>query len=995
MCGSVYATTFGTWPTTEDARTAAAVEGDRLKAAHNSLRATCLANGFGDACGSINPRYSLVDEVANKRIRQLFCIDESANGPVTCSTDHFLYCARSGYAVIGGSCVPGVYLDDTKKPQKQPLCIANPIYPLTGAKKEFLGTGLSIGGLQLSLTYDTTAKLPANQADILTLVERNSFGALWKSNYHHQLEVSATLKSALLSRGDGFVLNFSGNGSGIFTATADHAHKLVSITGGYLFTDSISGTLETFDAAGKLLGIASANGSSLSFTYDGENLVEARSGEGRSIRFAYDANGLVIRVTGPDGGAIAAAYDAGKNLVSLTWPDGKAQGFLYENAGLPWALTGKRDENNSRYATFAYDSQGRATSSEHAGAVEKFTVAYAAPSARVVTDNFDAGANILYRSIGWSAPTGTSYIQPNGQAIAADAQIVGGMPALTAQSQPAGSGCAAAVSAVSYDSSGNVLSRDDFQANRTCYAYDGSNRETVRVEGLANTASCASVIPANSTLPAGARKITTSWHPDWGMATQVLQPLRMTTNVHHGQPDPFNGNAIASCTPAAARADGKALPLICKQVEQALLGDDSVDPAVAASINRFTYDNAGRVLSAVDPSGRTTAYAYFTDTAFSGNYDAYIENVSLLLHGNVNNGVASMVDASVNHRVVAANGNAQLTTSQSRFGNASILFDGSGDYASLAHDSALEPNSNYTLEGWIRPSTVSGVRAIACKRPAVGFNGFQFLLNGNKLELYVSGSGSVLQISGPTAVVPNTYQHVAFVRAGNVFYLFLDGHLEGSVSLNGSYVESSDALLFGRCQPNFSWDFNGTLDEIRVTKGVARYTANFTPPSQEFASPGLPDSSMGHTTGDLQSITNAAGHVTQFTLYDRAGRIRQSVDPKGVVTDTAYTPRGWAGSVTVTPPGGTARTTTYSYDNVGQLTGVVMPDATTMSYSYDAAHRLTGVTDAKGNSITYTLDATGNKTGEQVKDPSGNLQRNITRVYDALNRVQQITGASN
>ena len=77
------------------------------------------------------------------------------------------------------------------------------------------------------------------------------------------------------------------------------------------------------------------------------------------------------------------------------------------------------------------------------------------------------------------------------------------------------------------------------------------------------------------------------------------------------------------------------------------------------------------------------------------------------------------------------------------------------------------------------------------------------------------------------------------------------------------------------------------------------------------------------------------------------------------------------------------------------MTGATLPDGTTLGYSYDAAHRLTGVTDAKGNSVTYTLDNAGNKTGEQVKDPSGNLQRNITRVYDALNRVQQVTGASN
>lgn len=99
-------------------------------------------------------------------------------------------------------------------------------------------------------------------------------------------------------------------------------------------------------------------------------------------------------------------------------------------------------------------------------------------------------------------------------------------------------------------------------------------------------------------------------------------------------------------------------------------------------------------------------------------------------------------------------------------------------------------------------------------------------------------------------------------------------------------------------------------------------------------------------------------------------------------------------STTVTPPGGVARTTAYSYDNIGQLSGVALPDATTLSYSYDAAHRLVGVTDSKGNSVTYTLDSMGNRVGEQLKDAQGNLQRSITRVYDALNRIQQVTGAA-
>jgi YD repeat-containing protein len=190
---------------------------------------------------------------------------------------------------------------------------------------------------------------------------------------------------------------------------------------------------------------------------------------------------------------------------------------------------------------------------------------------------------------------------------------------------------------------------------------------------------------------------------------------------------------------------------------------------------------------------------------------------------------------------------------------------------------------------------------------------------------------------------------------------------------------------------SYTYDVGGRI--VSSTDPLNRTTTNAYFATTAFT--GTVPNEVGRTAGDLQSITNAAGHVTQFTLYDRAGRVRQMVDPRGVVTDTVYTPRGWVSSVTVIPPGGTARTNSYTYDNVGQLTGATLPDGTTLGYSYDAAHRLTSVTDAKGNTITYTLDAVGNKVGEQVKDPSGNLQRNITRVYDALNRVQQVTGGGN
>lgn len=62
-------------------------------------------------------------------------------------------------------------------------------------------------------------------------------------------------------------------------------------------------------------------------------------------------------------------------------------------------------------------------------------------------------------------------------------------------------------------------------------------------------------------------------------------------------------------------------------------------------------------------------------------------------------------------------------------------------------------------------------------------------------------------------------------------------------------------------------------------------------------------------------------------------------------------------------------------------------------YTYDVAHRLTQISDSVDDSINYTLDPMGNRTLEQVRDPGGNLSRQISRAYDALNRLQTVTGA--
>jgi len=323
-----------------------------------------------------------------------------------------------------------------------------------------------------------------------------------------------------------------------------------------------------------------------------------------------------------------------------------------------------------------------------------------------------------------------------------------------------------------YDANGNVASTDDFDGNRSCYANDLSrNLETSRVEGLSNTAVCSSLTPAGVTLPASSRKVSTQWHPDWRMQAKVAEPLKLTSWIYNGQPDPFDGNAVASCAPSTALLpDGKPIVVLCKQVEQATTDADGhlglsavLQAGVPSRVQSWTYNQYGQVLTAKGPRSDvndTTVYAYYSDT---------------------------------------------------------------------------------------------------------------------------------------------------------------------------------------------------TAD---------------------------------HTMGDLATLTNALGQTTQYTQYNKAGKLLHSLDANAVVTDNVYDLRQRLTSSTV---GGLQ--TQYGYDPVGQLIKLTLPDGTFYGYTYDDAHRLTQITDQASNSITYTLDNAGNRTLDQVKDPQGNLSRTVSRAFDALGRVQQMTGA--
>lgn len=240
--------------------------------------------------------------------------------------------------------------------------------------------------------------------------------------------------------------------------------------------------------------------------------------------------------------------------------------------------------------------------------------------------------------------------------------------------------------------------------------------------------------------------------------------------------------------------------------------------------------------------------------------DANFSNVSLLLPFDGSNGSTTFTDKSGSPKTVTASGNAQISTAQSKFGGTSGAFDGSGDFLTSAYNTAFDLGSgDFTVEAWIYPTTLSGVKIVATTRNATGSDGgFVLFTNGSALAAQCWGPtagtvlGSASSASGTLTV--NAWNHVAYCRNGSTFRVFVNGTVGATTGSSSSAVVSTGRpFLIGTDPSTAGRDFAGYIDELRITKGVARYTANFTPPTAAF-----PTSGDTGASGSL-SATEATG----------------------------------------------------------------------------------------------------------------------------------------
>ena len=245
----------------------------------------------------------------------------------------------------------------------------------------------------------------------------------------------------------------------------------------------------------------------------------------------------------------------------------------------------------------------------------------------------------------------------------------------------------------------------------------------------------------------------------------------------------------------------------------------------------------------------------------------------------------SLYDQSTRDHVLTAAGNAQYDTAQAPTGlTSSLLLDGTGDYFSAPDSADWLLDADFTIEGFVYPtastaqatiigqwsgSTGTGTLAWALTSPNDTTRQFRFLAS-------TDSNNVALDYNSGVALSLNAWSHVAVARSGSSVYLFVNGTQAGTTqTLSGSLANASNVLSIGATSAG-TQTFTGNLAGFRITKGVARYTSNFTAPSLPYCT-GYPVATGGTitTAGNfkIHSFTSSG----TFTVSSGAGGVEYLV----------------------------------------------------------------------------------------------------------------------
>ena len=830
----------------------------------------------------------------------------------------------AGEANDGGSC----FAPKPKNNGCQENCDTegNPITPSNGNKFE-MTVDFSTGGSDaLSFIRYYNSLSPSFL----------SLGWKWTHNFETRL-VFKNGTTTEVHRPDGKVLTFTKSGSD-WVPDSDVVLVLAQSGSDWVLTDEASNS-ETYDANGKLTSIATLRGYTQTLAYDGNGtLITVTDTYGRQITFAYNAEGFLDVVTSPGGQEYRYIYEKtydytgmlADRLREVAFPDDTLLDvtdnprvtYVYEEENAPYFLTGIIDENGERHATFDYDSELRATLTEHAGGAERHTITYNADGSRVVTDALGEVKTLSFAEIA-GAPKHT------GDSIAATANF----PAMS--------------TSTTYDAKGFVESEIDPKGNVTEFVHDARGLETSRTEAFGTP---------------DERTITTTWHPTFRVPDVVTEPGR-TTDYDYDAQGRMTSVTITDTTshtvPYSTNGETRTWTYTYSPSGQVLTVDG---PRTDVSdVRTFEYDLQGNREKVIDALGHTTHI-----TAFDGRGLP----LTILDPNNVQTELSYDPRGRLKERrVKQASGDAVTTFDYDAVGQIPTITRPNGVKLHYAYDAAhrleavrndLGERLDYALDamGNRTGETVKSADGTIKRTQTNTFDELGRLLQsiGAASQTWTYGydkNGNLETITDP-ATEPTTRGFDALDRLIQV----TDPDLETA----GYKYDARDNLTEVTDQRSLTttYTYNAFGDVIQLDSpdtGITVYQVD--------------------AAGNVTQMTDARGVVTDFT-YDALNRVLTKSFPADATQNVTYvyddTLGGNPGKGRLTSLSDQSGSTAYRYDHRGNLveeTRTIDGNSFTTGYAYDLADNLVEITYPSGRIVTYTRDSLARVSAVSTRSSAG------------------------
>lgn len=283
----------------------------------------------------------------------------------------------------------------------------------------------------------------------------------------------------------------------------------------------------------------------------------------------------------------------------------------------------------------------------------------------------------------------------------------------------------------------------------------------------------------------------------------------------------------------------------------------------------FHADGTDGGVSFTEETGKTV-----TNTAA---YDSYTKVCS---HFDGANGATAYTDPIAG--AYTFGGTAQLSTAQKKFGSASLLLDGNSDYVTLPDSADWTFGTDpFTIEGWFRWNSVGDTCFYEQYENAL--NSFRIIYSAGTVYIYNRESSTVSVNATVTwTPVADIWYHIAFVRNGSNAYFFVNGVNQTVNVLSGNFATSFDdiaGLVYIGARGDSSYYHNGYIDEYRISKGIARWTSNFTPNAYPY--------------GQVVTSTTQKKFGTASAWFDGSGAVLTLADSADWDLGNTWTIDGW------------------------------------------------------------------------------------------------------